>query len=66
MGHLAKFDNPIVAQQKLEQSISFSERWEEELKQKLFAEDENKTSSNDVLEYMTEKTNIHHKRPGEE
>ena len=66
MGHLAKFDNPIVAEQKLEKNISFSDRWEEELKQKLFAEDENKVNEEDVLEYMTEKTSIHHKRPGED
>ena len=61
---LPRMETPIEAERKKEQRISFSERWEEELKQKLF-EEEN-TPEEQITEILEEKTNIHHKRPGKE
>lgn len=56
-------ETPIEAAKNAEKRISFSERWEEELKQKLF-EEENSTEEQ-VEEILEAKTTVHHKRPNE-
>lgn len=60
---LPKMETPIEAAKNAERRISFSERWEEELKQKLF-EEENSTEEQ-IEEILESKTTVHHKRPNE-
>lgn len=61
---LPRMETPIAAAKKAERSISFSERWEEELKQKLFEEEI--STEEHVEEILESKTSVHHKRPNEE
>jgi len=59
--------NPNEKRAEMEKKISFSDKWEEELKQKLFEEDK-KTKEAPVLttgDVLTAKVNVHHKRPKE-
>lgn len=60
---LPRMETPIEAAKNAEKRISFSERWEEELKQKLF-EEENSTEEQ-IEEILESKTTVHHKRPNE-
>lgn len=58
-------ETPIEKRQREEKKISFSDRWEEELKQQLFNETDVVKEEN-IEEVLSAKTSIHKERPGEE
>lgn len=60
-----KLETPIEKEQREMKAMTFSERYEEELKKKLFEEDENEVTEDDIDEYLTAKCTVHKKRPGE-
>ena len=57
---------PIELEQEKEKAISFSDRWEEELKQQLFEEEQAAVTQEQVENILEEKTMVHKARPGEE
>ncbi len=63
---LPRFETPIEAEERKEKQMTFSDRWEEELKRKLFEEESQQYTEEDIEAVLESKTSIHKKRPGEE
>lgn len=64
MAKLPRFETPVQKEKRLEKQMTFSDRWEEELKKQLFEEENNKKEEA-VEEILTAGTTVHKKRPGE-
>lgn len=63
---LPRMKTPIELEQEKEKAISFSDRWEEELKQQLFEEEQAAVTQEQVENILEEKTMVHKARPDEE
>ena len=63
---LPKMKTPVEIRQEQEKKMTFSDRWEEELKKQLFEEDNSEKETITAEDVLLSKTTIHKKRPGEE
>ena len=63
---LPKMKTPVEIRQEQEKKMTFSDRWEEELKKQLFEEDNSEKETITAEDVLLSKTTRHKKRPGEE
>lgn len=63
---LPKMKTPVEIRQEQEKKMTFSDKWEEELKRQLFEEDNSEKETITAEDVLLSKTTIHKKRPGEE
>ena len=63
---LPKMKTPVEIRQEQEKKMTFSDKWEEELKRQLFEEENSEKETVTVEDILLSKTTIHKKRPGEE
>ena len=63
---LPKMKTPVEIRQEQEKKMTFSDKWEEELKRQLFEEENSEKEAITVEDVLLSKTTIHKKRPGEE
>lgn len=66
MGKLPRFETPIQKEKRLEKQMTFSDRYEEELKRQLFEEEENSKAAKETVEsILYSDTQVHKKRENE-
>ena len=63
---LPKMKTPVEIRQEQEKKMTFSDKWEEELKKQLFEEENSEKETITAEDVLLSKTTIHKKRPGEE
>jgi hypothetical protein len=63
---LPRMRTPVEIRQEEEKRMTFSEKYEEELKRKLFEEQESPEDKSEAEAILTADTTIHRERPGEE
>ena len=63
---LPKMKTPVEIRQEQEKKMTFSDKWEEELKRQLFEEENSEKETITAEDVLLSKTTIHKKRLGEE
>lgn len=63
---LPKMKTPVEIRQEQEKKMTFSDKWEEELKRQLFEEENSEKEIITAEDVLLSKTTVHKKRPGEE